>query len=68
MFDGAGGAGLPQPYKTADSESSYTHDIGFSGVLRNDQSGNSRGLIFNPNPNSNPNPNPNPSPNPNPNP
>ena len=40
MFNGAG-EGLPPSYKAAGSEHSYTHDIGFSGVLRKDQSGNS---------------------------
>jgi hypothetical protein len=62
VFNGAGGAGLPPPYKTAGPEDSYTHDIGFSGVLRKDQSGNSLGLISNPDPV--PIPIPNPSPNP----
>ena len=46
VFNGAGGAGLTPSYKTDHSDGSYTHDIGFSGVLRRDQSGNSRGLIW----------------------
>ena len=40
VFNGDG-EGLPPSYKAAGSEHSYTHDIGFSGVLRKDQSGNS---------------------------
>ena len=43
LFNGATGAG---PDVSLTHHDSYTHDIGFSGVLRKDQSGNSRDLIW----------------------